>query len=161
MLFVGKLIPLHGLGTILAAAALCPDIVFRVVGTGQLDELMQKQDRERPLGLVGRVREPPGAVSIGDVRPWHLRGVGQGGTGDPEQGVPGTRHGHRPITADTPASRELLHDGRDALLVPAGDPTALADAVRRLAAERDLANALGTAGRTTYETNATEDVLVY
>ena len=39
-LFVGKLIPLHGLETILAAAALLPDVPFRVVGDGQLSPLL-------------------------------------------------------------------------------------------------------------------------
>ena len=37
-LFVGKLIPLHGLETILAAAALVPEVPFRIVGSEQLDE---------------------------------------------------------------------------------------------------------------------------
>ena len=40
VLFVGKLIPLHGLDTILAAAALLPDVPFRVVGDGQLAPLL-------------------------------------------------------------------------------------------------------------------------
>ena len=39
------------------------------------------------------------------------------------------------VTADTPAARELLVDGESALLVPPGDPEALADAVRRLAGD--------------------------
>jgi glycosyltransferase involved in cell wall biosynthesis len=43
-LFVGKLIPLHGLETILRAAALAPDVPFRVVGEGQLAGLL----RDRP-----------------------------------------------------------------------------------------------------------------
>ena len=38
-LFVGKLIPLHGLETILEAARLAPELLFRVVGSGQLDSL--------------------------------------------------------------------------------------------------------------------------
>ena len=37
-LFVGKLIPLQGVDTILATAGLTPDIRFRIVGSGQLDE---------------------------------------------------------------------------------------------------------------------------
>ena len=41
-LFVGKLIPLHGLETILAAAALVPEIPFRVVGDGQLAPLLER-----------------------------------------------------------------------------------------------------------------------
>ncbi len=39
------------------------------------------------------------------------------------------------VTADTPAARELLVDGESALLVPPGDPRALAAAIRRLAAD--------------------------
>ena len=47
------------------------------------------------------------------------------------------------VTADTPAARELLVDGESALLVPAGDPEALAGAVRRLADDRGLARRIG------------------
>ena len=43
------------------------------------------------------------------------------------------------VTADTPAARELLVDGESALLVPPGDAEALADAVRRLASDPELA----------------------
>jgi glycosyltransferase involved in cell wall biosynthesis len=63
------------------------------------------------------------------------------------------------VTADTPAARELLTDDADALLVPPGDPAALAAAVQRLAAEPELARKLGEAGRRTYEERASEAVL--
>ena len=43
VLFVGKLIPLHGLETILEAAALAPEIRFDVVGSGQLDEALARR----------------------------------------------------------------------------------------------------------------------
>ena len=39
-LFVGKLIPLHGLETIPEAARLAPEIPFRVIGSGQLEHLL-------------------------------------------------------------------------------------------------------------------------
>lgn len=46
----------------------------------------------------------------------------------------------RPIVAtDLPSSREVLEDGREALLVPPGDPVALAAAIRRLLEDRALA----------------------
>ena len=63
------------------------------------------------------------------------------------------------ITADTPAARELLEDGRDALLVPPGDPEALARAIRRVASEPALCSSIGARGRTTYAENASEEVL--
>jgi glycosyltransferase involved in cell wall biosynthesis len=52
----------------------------------------------------------------------------------------------RPIVAsDLPAIREILTDGRTALLVPPGDPHALAQALTRLATDDALAWTLGTA----------------
>ena len=50
------------------------------------------------------------------------------------------------VTADTPAVREVLEDGRTALLVPAGDPDALAEALARLAGDAALRARLGEAG---------------
>ena len=63
------------------------------------------------------------------------------------------------VTADTEAARELLADGRDALLVPPGNAEALAAALRRLARDRALADRLAAGGRATYETHASERVL--
>ena len=63
------------------------------------------------------------------------------------------------VTADTPAARELLADGESALLVPPGDAQAVADAVRRLAADEELARRIGAGGRATYERSADEAVL--
>ena len=42
-LFVGKLIPLHGLEVILEAARLAPEVPFRLVGSGQLDSLLESR----------------------------------------------------------------------------------------------------------------------
>ena len=55
------------------------------------------------------------------------------------------------VTADTPAARELLVDGESALLVPPGDPEALAAALRRLAGRRRSSrSASPQAGRAAY-----------
>jgi glycosyltransferase involved in cell wall biosynthesis len=159
VLFVGKLIPLHGLSTILAAATLCPDVPFRVVGTGQLDALMQS----RPTNVRWEPWVPYGRLP--SVYRSAACALGIFGTSDkaarviPNKAFQALATATPLITADTPASRELLQDSRDTLLVPAGDPDALAEAVRRLAAERDLASSIGAAGRSTYETHASEVVL--
>ena len=59
-LFVGKLIPLHGLETILAAARLAPEIPFRIVGSGQLDAAAADRPAERRVGPLGRLRAAAG-----------------------------------------------------------------------------------------------------
>jgi len=63
------------------------------------------------------------------------------------------------VTADTPAARELLVDGESALLVPAGDPAALAATLRRLAGDPALAEHLSGGGLLTYQQRASEEVL--
>src|SRR5207237_774531 len=63
------------------------------------------------------------------------------------------------VTADTPAARELLVDGESALLVPTGDPAALAAAVRRIAEDAKLAASLSRGGRSAYGLRASEAVL--
>lgn len=49
------------------------------------------------------------------------------------------------VASDLPSIREILTDDRTALLVPAGDPAALADALRRLAADEPLRDRLAAA----------------
>jgi glycosyltransferase involved in cell wall biosynthesis len=63
------------------------------------------------------------------------------------------------ITAGTRGARELLTHEENALLVPPGDAAALAEAMRRLAADPELSRRLSAAGRQVYEERASEDVL--
>ncbi len=158
-LFVGKLIPLHGLEIILAAAALVPDIPFRVVGSGQLEPLLV----ERPANV-----EWTPWVEYEDL-PAEIRAAGCAlgifGTGGkatrviPNKAFQALACATPLITADTPAARELLTDGKDALLVAAGDAGALATAVRRLASDPLLAATVGESGRATYRARASEHAL--
>jgi glycosyltransferase involved in cell wall biosynthesis len=158
-LFIGKLIPLQGIDTILAAARAAPEVDFRVVGSGQLDQLL----RGRPANV--------------EYLPWveyeqlpaeiHSAGCALGifGTSEkaqrviPNKAFQALACGAPLITADTPAARELLADGESALLVPPGDPAALADAVRQLAADEQLATRIASRGRAAYERSASEAVL--
>ena len=159
VLFVGKLIPLHGLETILAAARLAPEIPFRVVGNGQLDTLLA----ERPPNVewiewVDYERLPEEIQRAGCA-------LGVFGTSAkagrviPNKAFQALACGTPLVTADTPAARELLRDGESALLVPPGDPEALAAAVRRLAGEPELAQSIGAGGLAAYRAHASEQVL--
>jgi glycosyltransferase involved in cell wall biosynthesis len=158
-LFVGKLIPLHGLETILAAARLAPELRFRVVGSGQLQPLLDHR--------------PPNVEHVGwvdyELLPAELCrtscALGIFGTSAkaarviPNKAFQALACGTPLVTADTPAARELLRDGESALLVPPGDPHALAAALRRLAADDELMRRLSIGGLGAYRERASEDVL--
>jgi glycosyltransferase involved in cell wall biosynthesis len=159
VLFVGKLIPLHGLDTILAAAGLAPEIPFRVVGSGQLEALLDHRPPNVEWIPWVEYEDLPGEIQSAGCA------LGIFGTGAkasrviPNKAFQTIACGTPLVTGDTAAARELLTDGHDALLVPPGDPEALADAVRSLASDPGLADRIGAAGRETYEAHASEAVL--
>ena len=159
-LFVGKLIPLHGVETILAAARLAPEIPFRIVGSGQLEPLLA--DRPANVAWVPWVdyEELPGEL--------HRAGCALGVFGRspkaarviPNKAYQALACGTPLVTGDTPAAaRELLTDGESALLVPPGDPEALADALRRLRDDGALMDRIAQGGRAVYEERASEATL--
>jgi glycosyltransferase involved in cell wall biosynthesis len=158
-LFVGKLIPLHGIETILAAASLAPEIPFKIVGSGQLDASLD--DRPDNVEWVSWVDYEDLAAEYDQAG----CALGIFGTTDktarviPNKVFQALACGTPVVTADTPAARELLEDGQSALLVPPGDPAALAAALRRLAAEPALAEHLSGGGLYTYQQRASEEVL--
>src|SRR5580765_5500783 len=159
VLFVGKLIPLHGLEAILGAARGVPELAFRLVGSGQLEHLL----RDRPpnvewLPWVEYERLPDELHRAGCA-------LGIFGTSDkarrviPNKAFQALACGTPLVTADTQAARELLVDGESALLVPPGNADALATALRRLARDPELAKRLSQGGRGAYEAQASEAVL--
>jgi len=158
-LFVGKLIPLHGLETILEAARLAPEIPFRVVGSGQLAGLLDSRPENVEWVDWVEYEQLPGEIQAAGCA------LGVFGTSTkasrviPNKAFQALACGTPLVTADTPAARELLQDGESALLVPSGNADALAAAVRRLAAEPALARALGAGGLAAYREHASEEVL--
>jgi glycosyltransferase involved in cell wall biosynthesis len=158
-LFVGKLIPLHGVATVLEAARLAPDLRFRVVGSGQLEPLLQQR--------------PPNVEHVTWVEyerlPHELHRAGcalgvfgtsaKAGRVIPNKVFQALACGVPVVTADTPAARELLVDGESAQLVPSGDAPALAAAVRRFAEDSALARRIADGGLRAYRAHASERVL--
>jgi glycosyltransferase involved in cell wall biosynthesis len=158
-LFVGKLIPLHGLDAILAAALIATEIPFRIVGSGQLDALIADAPANVEHVPWVEYEQLPGEL--------HRAGCALGVFGTsakaarviPNKAFQALACGTPLVTADTPAARELLVDGESALLVPPGDADALADAVRRLATDPTLAARLSEGGLAAYREHASEGVL--
>jgi glycosyltransferase involved in cell wall biosynthesis len=130
-----------------------------VIGSGQLDNVLEKR--------------PPNVEWVRwieyDDLPGEYWGAGCAlgifGTSDKAQRViPNKAYqalacGAPLITADTPGARELLRDEESALLVPPGNPSALAEAMRRVAGDPELARSLSRGGRAVYEERASEEVL--
>jgi len=158
-LFVGKLIPLHGVTTVLGAARAAPEVRFRLIGSGQLEPLLQQR--------------PPNVAHVAWVeyerlpQELHRAGCALGvfGTSEkagrviPNKVFQALACGVPVITADTPAARELLVDGDSALLIPPGDAAALAAGVRRFAQDPELARRIAEGGLRAYRARASERVL--
>jgi glycosyltransferase involved in cell wall biosynthesis len=158
-LFVGKLIPLHGVETILDAARRAPEVPVRIVGSGQLASFL----RERPPNvdwvpwvdyeqLAGEYRTASFALGVFGRSAKAARVI-------PNKAFQALACGTALVTADTPAARELLVDGESALLVPPADASALAAAMRRLTGDAELRARLAEGGLATYRARASEDVL--
>jgi len=158
-LFVGKLIPLHGLETILAAARLVPDVTITVAGSGQLEALLDS--RPPNVEWIPWIAYE----ELGDAYRNALCALGIFGTSAkgarviPNKVFQAIACGTPVITADTPAARELLTDGESALLVPPGDAEALGAALRRAATDAELLARIGAGGRNAYDQHASEGVL--
>ncbi len=158
-LFVGKLIPLHGIETILAAARLAPELRIRIAGSGQLQQLLEGRppnvehvdwvDYEL---LPGELCRASCALGIFGTSTKAARVI-------PNKAFQALACGTPLVTADTPAARELLCDEESALLVRPGDAPALATALRRLADDDELLRRLSIGGLAAYREQASEDVL--
>jgi glycosyltransferase involved in cell wall biosynthesis len=158
-LFVGKLIPLHGLETILEAARLAPEVPFRLVGSGQLEPLLEvRPPNVEWIPWVEYERLPEElyrcgcALGVFGTSPKAARVI-------PNKVFQALACGAPVVTADTPGARELLTDGESALLVAPGDPEALASALRSLRDDPVLARRIAARGAETYRAKASEAVL--
>jgi glycosyltransferase involved in cell wall biosynthesis len=157
-LFVGKLIPLHGLDIILSAARLVPDVEFRIVGSGQLDGLLSDRPANvRHIPWIDYSLLPEAYAAAGCA----LGIFGSSAKAQrviPNKVFQALAVGTPVVTAATDGARELLHHGFDALLTDPS-PRSLADAVVALRDDPDLAKRIGSEGRATFEREASEKVL--
>ena len=159
VLFVGTYIPLHGVDVILEAArhlAGDPDISFSLVGSGQLRERMESLAQKWGLSNVvfqdwiptehlgAFIRSFDLSLGIFGITPKTARVIPSKIYDICAAGVPF-------ITADTPAVREVFKHGENAYLIPAGNPEALAEAIRYLKANRNLRDKIAEGARQTGE----------
>ena len=150
LVFVGRLTDQKGVVDLLEGFVLLArsraDTRLRLLGTGPLEARLR--ERAAAAGLADRVsfagavpQEAVRAVLAGAAAVLHpSRGEGLScllleamATGCPI------------VASDLPANRELIRDGEEGLLVPPGDPGALAVAAVRLLEDGELAARLGAA----------------
>jgi glycosyltransferase involved in cell wall biosynthesis len=161
VLMYGKWSPLHGAETVVAAAEALRNEPFHFVfvGEGQLSSHLRATIARRQLTNV----EWLGMLSSEELRAQHLAadvclgvfgGSSKAARVVPNKVVDGLACGRPLVTQDSLAARELLSDGENALLVPALDARAVADALRRLR-DNALRHRLGTAALRLYRRRLT------
>jgi glycosyltransferase involved in cell wall biosynthesis len=158
-LFVGKLIPLHGIETILDAARIAPEVAFRIVGSGQLEATLADRPPNVEWEPWVEYEELGGEYAAAGCALGIFGTTAKAARVIPNKVFQALACATPVVTADTAAARELLVDGESALLVPPGDAAALAAALRRVAADAALAEHLSGGGLYTFQQRASEEAL--
>ena len=168
VLFYGTFIPLHGVETIICAAAQLQsetrEVKFEMIGTGQRYASARKLANRLEISnitwtdwlpyndLGQRLREA-------DV----VLGVFDGGA-KASRVIPNKVHqalaaGVPVVTRHNPAIARLLRDRRSAMLVAPDDPVALAEAIQELGRNPRLRRSIAKNGRAAWESYASHDQL--
>ena len=164
--FVGRLLGNKGLRTLVAA-----------------HDLLANRGMAIPLLIAG---EPdpanPTAISKKEIESWKARaGItvlghvseiatvwksahiavlpSRGGEGLPVSLLEAAACGRPLVASDVPGCREIARPGLNGLLVPPDNPSALAEAITRLAGDRELRRRYGEAGRRIVETEYASDIV--
>ena len=145
VLFYGSFLPLHGVDTIVGAAALLSEepVRFRIVGEGQTHDAMRGLAERRRLGNVEflpsvRYEDLPRLISEADVVLGIFGTTAKASMVVPNKVYQSLASGRPVVTAGTPALGEFFSEGEHLLTVPRGDHRALADTLRLLASDREL-----------------------
>jgi len=152
VLFVGRCVPLHGLGTIVEAAArLGERASFVVIGRGP--ERAAAEARARALGVAIEWRDevPLAALPAELARAAVVLGIFGAGRKAamvvPNKVYQAAAAGRPLVTRDGPALREVLVPGEHCVACPPDDPEALAAAVAGLLHDAPAATRMGAAAR--------------
>jgi glycosyltransferase involved in cell wall biosynthesis len=159
--FAGRLGPQKALGVALEALAGVPDVDLVVAGDGP--ERSRLEQRAQELELEARVRFV-GALTRGSVlrlfRAADAALLSSAWENLPHTLLEALAVGTPVIATAVGGVPEVLRDGANGLLVPAGDPEALADAIRRLIGDDDLRVRLADAAASSVAAYTEESVFV-
>lgn len=170
VLYYSSYLPLHGVETVVRAAALAAGAVggairFRIIGEGQEAARVRRLTTELGLGNIDfaptlPLEALPGEIARADI------GLGGhfGSNAKAGRVVPGKIYqllamGCPVLATQTPANMALLQHGVSAYLCPPDDPAGLADALLTLHHNHDLRQALSAGGMQLYHQCCSETVI--
>jgi glycosyltransferase involved in cell wall biosynthesis len=153
--YLGRLKRYKGVDITIRAFAELGDPTARleIAGTGdhrpELERLVASLDLTARVRFLGFIDEPQKLELL--RRAWALLFA------SPKEGwgitnMEAAACGTPVVASNSPGIRESVRDGETGFLVPHGDATAMAAAMRRIAGSRALVDSLGTAGRAFAET---------
>lgn len=146
ILWVGRLDPVKGLDELVDAVAMLDDRTVRLVlcGEGPYESTIRRRVADAGFDdrvcFLGRRDDIPALLAAADVFVFPSRTEGL-----PNALLEAMAARCPIVTTDAPGCRDLIADGRTGLIAPPRDPAGLADRIRRLIDDRDLAAALGRA----------------
>ena len=145
-LYAGRLAPEKGVDTLLEAAARLPGATLTVCGSGPLEGRLRAAAESMPqIRLLGQVPRARLAALIAEARVVAV--PSRWPENYPYAVLEAQAAGRAVVASRVGGIPEQIRSGVDGVLVPAGDPDALAGAVSALLADPDRAAALGAAGR--------------
>lgn len=167
VLYFGQFIPLHGVETILRAAALLKGypIYIELIGSGQTYAAMRALAGEldlanvswgatwlEPKALAERIAEADVCLGIFGASDKASRVI-------PTKAYVALAMGKALVTMDSPAAREVFTPGENALLCQKANPESLAEALKALLDDPALLRRLQINGRALYARRFSEEVI--
>ncbi len=153
---VSRLVPVKQLDVLIDAIARLapefPQLHLVLVGDGPLRGSLEQH--ARGLGVADRVAFVGFKPNVLDyIRDSDVFALSSAAEGFGRVILEAWWHAKPVVCFDVPAPNEIITDDHDGLLVPPRDPSAFAEALRRLLQEPQLARRLGENGRRTYDEN--------
>jgi glycogen(starch) synthase len=146
LVFAGRLAPQKSLGVLLEAVARLPQVTLVVAGDGPERALREQQARE--LGVADRVRflgSVPRDEVLGLFRAADASVLPSSWENYPHTVVEALAVGCPVVATNVGGVPEVVRDGENGLLVPAGDVDALASALARVLGDDELRERLARA----------------
>lgn len=157
---VGRLVPIKDHETLLDAMLTLPEVHLAIVGDGELRAKLETTVHAR--GLSDRVHFTgwwPGDLSevYADL---DLAVLSSRNEGSPVALIEAHASGLAAVATDVGGVRSVVRDGISGLLVPPGDPSALATSIEELLRDEPKRRAMGQAGRAYVAERFTQERLV-